>query len=311
MFLTNQVRHQINMSNSLANLQHKITSASDLQSVVRTMKAMAAVNITQYENAVNSLADYYQTVTLGLNVCFHQTNTAVYDGRYGVNDNHKNIGIIAFGSDQGLVGQFNNLLAEFLIETMQSYPQKKLVWAIGERIQPLLSTANMNTGKSYRLPGTLDTISELVGELMLEIESQREKNDIGQIFVFHNTPTSKATYTATFQKPLPFDQNWKDELLMTQWPTKSLPELLNGKETTFKALISEYLFVSIYKACAESLASENASRLEAMLRAEKNIEELLDGLNQNFRHQRQTGIDEELFDLVAGYEALLEKTYKK
>jgi F-type H+-transporting ATPase subunit gamma len=70
-------------------------------------------------------------------------------------------------------------------------------------------------------------------------------------------------------------------------------------------LIKEYLFVSIYKACAESLASENASRLEAMLRAEKNIEELLDGLNQNFRHMRQTDIDEELFDLVAGYEALL------
>lgn len=55
--------------------------------------------------------------------------------------------------------------------------------------------------------------------------------------------------------------------------TNSVPELINNKETTFKALITEYLFVCIYKGCAESLASENASRLEAMLRAEKNIEE--------------------------------------
>lgn len=291
------------MSNSLVNLQHKINSASDLQSVVRTMKTMAAVNITQYENAVNSLFDYYKTVKLGLNVCFHKANTASSTSNFLTK--HNNIGVIVFGSDQGLVGQFNSLLAEFLIETVQTYPGKKYLWVIGERIQPLLSTTEMNIGKSYRLPSCLDTISELVGELILEIEWQRENKDISQLFVFYNTPTSKSTYAATHQKLLPFDQNWKDELLMAQWPTTSVPELLNTNETTFKALIREYLYVSIYKACAESLASENASRLEAMLRAEKNIEELLDGLNQNFRHQRQTAIDEELFDLVAGYEALL------
>jgi F-type H+-transporting ATPase subunit gamma len=299
------------MSHSLANLQHKINSASDLQSVVRTMKAMAAVNITQYENAVNSLSDYYKTVKLGLNVCFHQANSSGSEVYYRVNDNQKNMGIIAFGSDQGLVGQFNNLLTDFLIEKMKTYSGEKYLWAIGERIQPLLSTADINIGKSYPLPVCIDRISELVGELILEIEWHRENKGISQLFVFHNKPTSKTTYAATYHKLLPFDQNWKDGLVMTQWPTRSLPELLNGKETTIKALIREYLFVSIYKACAESLASENASRLEAMLRAEKNIEELLDGLNQNFRHQRQTGIDEELFDLVAGYEALLGKSYKR
>jgi F-type H+-transporting ATPase subunit gamma len=294
------------MSNSLANLQHKISSASDLQSVVQTMKSMAAVNITQYENAVNSLADYYQTVKLGLNVCFHPDTSVISEVSHTVNTKHKNMGVIVFGSDQGLVGQFNNQLSEFLIETLQSFLGGKYLWVIGDRIQPLLSKPDMNIGKSYRLPGSLDTISELVGELILEIEWQRENIGISQLLVFHNTPTSISTYTATYHKLLPFDQNWKDELVMTEWPSRCLPELLNTKETTFKALLREYLFVSIYKACAESLASENASRLEAMLRAEKNIEELLDELNKNFRQQRQTGIDEELFDLIAGYEALLE-----
>jgi F0F1-type ATP synthase gamma subunit len=35
-----------------------------------------------------------------------------------------------------------------------------------------------------------------------------------------------------------------------------------------------YLFISLYKACAESLARENGSRIAAMERAEKNIESL-------------------------------------
>ena len=74
--------------------------------------------------------------------------------------------------------------------------------------------------------------------------------------------------------------------------------------TTLRALIREYLFVSLFRACAESLASENASRLAAMQRADKNIDELLEGLNGTFHRLRQSGIDEELFDVVSGFEAL-------
>ena len=74
--------------------------------------------------------------------------------------------------------------------------------------------------------------------------------------------------------------------------------------TTLRALIREYLFISLFRACAESLASENASRLSAMDRADRNIKELLEHLNGRLRRQRQGLIDEELFDVTAGYEAL-------
>ena len=40
------------MSETAASLRHQIATAGDLESVVRTMKAMAASNIVQYENAV-------------------------------------------------------------------------------------------------------------------------------------------------------------------------------------------------------------------------------------------------------------------
>lgn len=56
--------------------------------------------------------------------------------------------------------------------------------------------------------------------------------------------------------------------------------------------------------CAGALASENASRLAAMQRAEKNIDELQEDLKQNFHRLRQNSIDEELFDVVSGFEAL-------
>ena len=69
-------------------------------------------------------------------------------------------------------------------------------------------------------------------------------------------------------------------------------------------MIKEYLFVSIYRAFANSLASENASRLAAMQSAEKNIEERLEELYLHFHRQRQMTITEELLDIVSGFEAL-------
>jgi F-type H+-transporting ATPase subunit gamma len=80
--------------------------------------------------------------------------------------------------------------------------------------------------------------------------------------------------------------------------------VIGGGIATLRVFLRGYLFVSIFRACAESLASENASRLAAMQRADKNIDELLEDLNRTFHRMRQNGIDEELFDVISGFEAL-------
>lgn len=70
------------------------------------------------------------------------------------------------------------------------------------------------------------------------------------------------------------------------------------------ALTREYIFVSLFRACAESLASENASRLAAMQRADNSIDELLEDYNGKLHRMRQSSIDKELFDVISGFEAL-------
>ena len=101
---------------------------------------------------------------------------------------------------------------------------------------------------------------------------------------------------------LPLDAAWQKGLAEVPWPTKVLPEVLCSAPVTLRALIREYLFISLFRACAESLASENASRLAAMERADKNIDELLETLHGTFHRIRQARIDEELFDVIAGFE---------
>ena len=75
-------------------------------------------------------------------------------------------------------------------------------------------------------------------------------------------------------------------------------------KTTERNILSEFLSVSLFKACTDSLAAENGARLSAMQRAEKNIDDRLHEFRLDFNRQRQKAIDEELFDLQAGFEAL-------
>lgn len=291
------------MSDTPVSLRRKIASAGDLESVVRTMKAMAASNIGQYENAVHALDDYFRTVQLGLAASFQQTeptgtSTPAPQKETGA------IGAVVFGSDQGLVGQFNEVMVEFVVQTLENMPGQKMVWAVGERIQSLLVESDLPLGEGFTLPNAISAITPLVGQILIEMEAQREKGAIMQVYLFHSRPKSGAIYAPSSQRLLPLDSLWRRDLATIRWPTHNLPEVMNDREQTLLALVREYLFVSLFRACAESLASENASRLAAMQRAEKNIDELLEDLNRTFHRLRQSSIDEELFDVISGFEAM-------
>ena len=291
------------MSDTTASLSRKIGTAGDLQSVVRTMKAVAASSIGQYESAVRALDDYYRTVQLGLVACLREIERPLAPAPAQRRETGP-IAAVVFGSDQGLVGQFNDVMADFVIKTLQDLPAQKSVWTVGERTRSRLAETDLRLGKSFILPGSIGAITPLVGQILIEIETLREKGEIAQVYVFHNSPHAGAIYSPTCQRLLPLDEVWRRQLTAMAWPTKNLPEVMNGGAATLLAFVREYLFVSLFRACAESLASENASRLAAMQRAEKNIDELLEDLNRSFHRLRQSGIDEELFDVTSGFEAL-------
>ena len=299
------------MSKSMAELRRKISSAGDLQSVVRTMKAMAASNIGQYERSVLALAEYYRTVELGLSACVRASNPGIMPPV----TTPKNSGLatdsikaIVFGSDQGLVGQFNDVVADFAIEALANLPGKLQIWAVGERVHARLADSGMPLMGLFGVPNSVKAIAPLVAQIQIDTETHNVEQDSARLYVFHNRPQSGALFEPVTQRLLPLDAEWLQALKKVRWPSKISPEIMRadsgGDTTTLRGLIREYLYISLVRACAESLASENASRLAAMERADKNIDELLENLHRSFHSLRQSSIDEELFDVVSGYEAL-------
>ncbi|MCX5858021.1 MAG: F0F1 ATP synthase subunit gamma [Deltaproteobacteria bacterium] len=286
-------------------LKRKIQSAQDLLGVVKTMKALAAVSIRQYQRAVESLADYNRTVELGLQIVLKDSRgISVPAGQRSTR-----MVAIVFGTDQGLCGQFNNIVTQHAIEELDRTGVKKedrFFIVIGVKASDILVDIGQNFFEVLATPGSTAGITAMVQDITLLLENWRFNRAIENMYLFYNEYVSGATYRPRTLKLLPVDKTWLKGLQKQKWESRTLPLFTMTWSRIFRSMIGEYLFVSVYRAFANSLASENASRLAAMQNAEKNIEERLEELDVQFHRQRQMTITEELLDIVAGFEVLKE-----
>jgi F-type H+-transporting ATPase subunit gamma len=285
-------------------LKRRMKSAGDLLSVVKTMKALAAVSIRQYQRAVDSLRDYNRTVEMGLQIVLKQRMGATTQKK---NAAVKRLGVIVFGSDQGLCGQLNEQISVSALDYIKGTGVKKenrKLLAVGARVADYIEDAGQIVDELLTTPSSTAGITPLVQEIIMVIEEWYTRGNVDRFVLFYNEYLTGATYHPHMLQLLPVDVDWLKEISRKKWESKSLPIFRMDAKKIFSSLIREYLFVSLYRAFAESLASENASRLASMQNAEKNIEEQLQDLHVQFHRTRQMTITEELLDIVAGFEAL-------
>ncbi|MBD3616304.1 MAG: F0F1 ATP synthase subunit gamma [Gracilimonas sp.] len=287
----------------LEQLQRKVKSAEELQSITRTMKILSAVSIHQFEEAVRSLSEYFGTLELGMQIVLR----SAYSNLIPVEkkDRVSAVGIIASGSGQSLCGPFDEVMSDYIRENVENSDSENLhVLVLGERLADHLVKDGFTIQKVLEVPGSVEGISSVVLSLLKEIEHWQSELKIESIQLIHNKPLARKGFTPRVQHLLPMNKAWLDRLISRPWSTNNLPQFTMDADVLFMSLLRQYLFVSLFRALAESLAAEYGSRLSSMQRAEKKIEERLGLLRNKFLHERQASITEELLDIMAGFEAV-------
>lgn len=283
-------------------LQRRIETTEDLGSVVRTMKALAAVNIRHYEKAVESLADYRRTVELGLQAVLRQFPERVV--RAGP-AHRLRTGVVAFGSDQGMCGPLNDRVAACVAREVEGRAGGEFLFlAVGGRMASRLGRMKFRIDREIRLPGSMPGITQQVQEVLLAVDEWEAGRRIDRLLLVHAVHESRSSYRPEARAILPLDEAWLAELRGRRWPTDRLPLVTMDPGALFSSLLRQYLFIGVYRAFAESLASENASRLASMRRAEDNIAERLSDLRRDYHQQRQAAVTGELLDIVSAFEIL-------
>ena len=295
---------------TIESLRRKIETVEELQSVVKTMKTIAMVSIRQYERAVQSLSEYDRTVTMGLQVVVQKQPPRVRQAP--LSGTGRKVAAVILGSEQGMCGQFNEQMTAFALDKLSraaGHPRDLAVIAVGGRVAARLEEAGQPIAQQFDLPGSAAGITPRVQELLVKLEEMQDRGLVHRLLVFHHEPVHRAAYQPRERRLLPLDPGWLTELARARWPSRVLPTFTMEEDRLFFLLLGHYLFVSLFRAFAASLAAENASRLAAMQAAESHIEDRLGELKLQFNDLRQNTITEELLDIMVGFEAATGKKY--
>lgn len=291
---------------SLAELRQQLDGLDDLRTIVKTMKALSAASIRQYELAVTALTGYYATVERGLHVVlrnFDMPRAPQPSAR-----DPRRLGAILFGSDHGLCGRFNEELVRYALDRMDASPadtEGRRLLAVGARAAASLEHEGHALEETFFVPGSAAQITTSVQQILLKIDGWRERGGIHYVYLFYNRHSGGSRYHPTGVELLPIRLQQFHRLQEERWPSRSLPTYTMNRETLMQRLLHQYLFVSIFRACAESQASEHTSRLAAMQSAERNLDDRMEEVTALFRRARQTAITSEILDVVAGFEAIV------
>jgi F-type H+-transporting ATPase subunit gamma len=287
---------------SLEELRRSMAVTSELHSLVKTMKALAGVNLRQYERAAQAINEYDSTIEAGLQVALQYVPEPAPPKHGG-----RKLGALVFGSDQGMCGPLNERIvthADRALGKLSRSRDEQTVLAVGLRAADRLKSLGFTVEQTLEVPSSMSAVGQVVHQVLVKIQEWYLQRGIEVIVLFYCQALAVPIFRPRGVRLLPVDLEWVRRLKARPWPSKVIPTFTMDKTQLFQALIREYLFASLFRALAQSLASENASRLAAMEVADRNIEERSGILTAEFRHCREDAITSELLDLVTAFEAL-------
>ncbi len=288
----------------LEDLRGRIRAAEDLHAVVGTMKGVAAVNVRRHERSVLALAEYGRTVGLGLQALLRSHPELLTEATGPDRDDGRPVGLVVFGSEQGLCGPLNRHVAAHARRQVDVEGTPPRVIAVGARMARELEDVGLTPELRSPEPASSEAIAAHVQDLLVTIDRWRADGALARVVLVHARPAAERAggFPPTAVQLWPLSPTWLAALARRRWPSRQVPGFALEPARLLAGLVRHHLFVTLHRAYAESSAAVNASRVLAMQAAEQTIEQRLEELRHRYHRVRQATITEEILDVVAGYE---------
>jgi len=276
-----------------AELKRRLHGAGELASLVRSLKLLSAASLHQYERALAGLDESVRVLESGLAIVLRHLPLPDPGPEPGLTAG------VVLGSDHGMCGAYHEHLAAFVAAGRAPVP----LLAVGARLAAALADAGVQVDVERPGLASLGALAPGVQDLLLRLEEWRQAGLAERLVVIHQRPEPGGSCKPVQTQLLPVDLGWLRELAERPWPGPTLPWCPQPPEILLPILLRQHLFLALYRAQAEALASENTARLSAMQAAERNLDERRAELTREYHRQRQQAVTEEILDVVSGYEA--------
>lgn len=288
------------MAQDLEQLSRRSRTLGSIRGIVRTMKTMAAINATPYEQAAIAIEAYHATIRRGFAAFAYRMGGQELPDPGAVQQRV----LVAFGSDHGFCGNYNELVARHAAQQCElraGDPRRRTVLCVGARMQTALGEHGIASDRVLTPPASVEGIGRLAGELVTHIVRASRGGPLaglGVTLVY----TQRAEHGSRAVVALPL-LPLAPELLLAprRWPSRSLPDFAIAPPVLLAALVRNHIFASVFRAAAEAIVTENAARLALMQQAEQSVDDRLDSVRREISGVRQDEITNELMDIVIGH----------
>ena len=286
------------MAQSLEALSRRTDSMKGIRSVVHTMKTLSVINAAPYEHAASAVEAYRATILDGLHAFFAGTVVDMPQPDLG-----KEICVV-FGTDHGLCGNYNEVLAAHVKDRIGNRPT--LILCVGAQMADALADQNIPVAAVVFPPASVGGIGRMANLLTQKLDGIRQgiaPRDIS-VSLAYFSQEGDTSQRPEFKALLPLSSELMIGSLTSPWKSRSLPHATMPPAALFQSLLRGHLFASMFRAAADALVTENTARLALMQQAEHTVDDRLAELLAETRAVRQNEITTELLDVIVGFEAL-------
>jgi len=279
----------------LRQLEQQIETINELRDIIHAMRSLAAIYLKQAEAQLRGVRAYREVVTAAIADAVRRLDEIPQTKRSG------RTCIVVLGSEQGLCGRFNEIVAEAAVERGREIGDTDFI-VVGRRAVGNLERAGGRVVSVVQSNSSPEAAQVVIRRVATEAYRQYTRGDYGRLYLLHAVYLSPGRMRTQLTSILPMDFSaWAPE---PGARGKAPPAMTLSPNELLAALVGEFYFVALFQAFVESLAAENGMRLQSMEAAKQNIDDTKESLRRRAQQFRQDAITDELLDVIAGAEAV-------
>ncbi|MBC7421067.1 MAG: ATP synthase F1 subunit gamma [Bdellovibrio sp.] len=288
---------------NLKEIRIRIDSTKNTQQITKAMKMVSAAKLRKAQHQIQNMRPY--AVTLKGVIADIAATQKVSHPLMVKKANPKTVLLVVLTSDRGLCGGFNSGITKFadryIAENKTRFEKIDFVF-IGKRgidyfarkgVKAVENFTKLDKDISFGFAHTI------AGNLI----AQFEKGHYDEIRLIYNEFKSAISQKVVCETILPVDIdvnsfNTGDTKIAADMIFDPSPELI------IEDLLKKNFNLQVFRAMAESVASEHGARMTAMENASNNARDMINKLTLNYNKARQEKITTELTEIVSGAESL-------
>ena len=290
-------------------IKNRIKSVKDTQKITNAMYLISSTKMTKAKRELDNTRPYFDMLKSQIITMIHMRETAGNEFFRDVSGEAESsaaevekeaVAYLVITADKGLAGAYNQNVIKEAMRLIGVTPSYRL-FVVGEYGRRYFEARNLAIDRSFLYTAQNPTL-ERAREITQVLMDLYRKKEIAKVFIIYTDfRNGLMGGDVISMELLPFDRN--DFALDPEEAkklSKSYIEYMPDVTTVLNNIVPSYVAGYIYSALVDSFCSEQSARMSAMDAANQNAEELLDSLNLEYNHVRQSAITQEITEVSAG-----------